>query len=141
MTARARISHEQETVEVDVMRERLQVARRKVDARAASAEEIERAFQAQTVRIPVLAEQAGVHKELFVTDEVVVERRVAPVNSGEAAPKRAVDQPEPVEVAGIQLKPVAEPLAALLLHARRVLDDVRAGWRRARRAGREGGAE
>ena len=127
------------------MHERLRLERRAIDPRPALPDEVGQAFQARTVRIPVLAERATAQKELFVTDEVVVERRRARAESREAPVSRPREQPEPVEVAGVQVEPLREPLlepvTKSLAQARRMVEDIRAGWRRARRAEGVEGAE
>ena len=154
MATGPRITDERETVEVDVMRERVRVSRRSVEPRLARPEEVEGAFVERTVRIPAFAEKVVARKELVKTGEVAIQKRPViepePVEPIEPEVAEAV---EPVEVAGVQVEPIevadqdeagmtaavpeeAGEQAAPGERMRRWFEDVRTGWTRAREAAR-----
>lgn len=69
------VTEEQQTVAMDVGRETLRVTRRTAPPRPAAPDEVEAAFAAGVVRIPVFGEAAAALKRAYVTGEVVVHRR------------------------------------------------------------------
>jgi uncharacterized protein (TIGR02271 family) len=142
---RRRVAEEERTVGVDVARERVRVARRSVTPRPASAAELERAFTAQSLRIPLLGEAPQVRKAPFVTGEVVVHRRrVAEAREvSDRVRRQRVEVEMPPTSAAPPPAPARPPVPAIPVPAipvRRVLDDVRAGWSRARAAAHDGNA-
>ena len=69
---RKTVQEEQQTIPVELRREEVNVERRDVDDRPASAGE--GAFQEGTIRVPVRGEEAVVNKQAVVTGEVVVNK-------------------------------------------------------------------
>ena len=73
-----RVTEEEQTITVEVIREQLRVSRRPLAARALRADEGPAAFQERTFRVPVFGEHASARKQPFITGEVVVHRRRVP---------------------------------------------------------------
>jgi len=69
-----RVIEEQQNVPVELMREDVYVEQQATAERPLEPGELERAFQEETIRVPVRGEQAVVNKEAVVTGEVVVRK-------------------------------------------------------------------
>lgn len=155
-----RVAEETRTVGVEVMRERVRVEERSVTPRAATPAELSGAFEARTLRFPLVGETIKARKAPFVTGEVVVHRRrvkeTQTVSADVHRQRVEVEAPravreeagrEEVNRAAREAEPRGEPeqarqVAVPSLPLRRVLDDVKAGWSRARAAAsRDGGDE
>src|ERR687886_2768779 len=71
---RKTVEEEQQTVPVELRREEATVERRDVGERPLAPGEAERAFQDETIRVPLRGEEAVARKEAVVTGEVVVDK-------------------------------------------------------------------
>ncbi len=71
---RKTVQEEQQTVPVELRREEATVERRDVGERPLAPGEAERAFQDETIRVPLRGEEAVARKEAVVTGEVVVDK-------------------------------------------------------------------
>lgn len=70
-----RVVETQQNVPVDLMREDVYVEQHATAERPLEPGELERAFQEETIRVPVRGEQAVVNKEAVVTGEVAVKKQ------------------------------------------------------------------
>jgi uncharacterized protein (TIGR02271 family) len=71
---RKTVEEERQTVPVELRREEATVERRDVGERPLARGEAERAFQDETIRVPLRGEEALARKEAVVTGEVVVDK-------------------------------------------------------------------
>lgn len=69
-----RVTEQQQTIPVELRREDVYVEQHATQERPLQAGELDRAFQEETIRVPVRGEQAIVGKEAVVTGEVVVRK-------------------------------------------------------------------
>jgi hypothetical protein len=152
---RREIVEETRETSVNVVQERLSVRRRQIAPHPASADEIARAFQTETVCIPVFGEVPRTSKQIVVTGEVTAPRPLgspaptAPPTPAseliEATSKLAADssaQPE----SGEEIPPAAPKEVAIRASEssdtrptetsaprwRQVIEEVQQGWARAR---------
>lgn len=74
VNVRKTVETEQVSVPVDLTRERVDVNRVDTPDRRLDASDAGKAFQEGTIRVPVRGEEAIVHKEAYVTGEVVIDK-------------------------------------------------------------------
>jgi uncharacterized protein (TIGR02271 family) len=74
VNVRKTVETEQVSVPVDLTRERVEVNRVDTPDRRLSGADAGAAFQEGTIRVPVRGEEAVVHKEAYVTGEVVIDK-------------------------------------------------------------------